>query len=73
MNNPYRKTPFDFDGYLLADASTVATVVLFFLFIAKKASPKYMAIGMLIMLLISSKLIGIIIIFILLIVGYNLC
>lgn len=33
----------------------------------------WMAIGMLIMLLISSKLIGIIIIFILLIVGYNLC
>ncbi len=33
----------------------------------------WMAIGMLLMLLISSKLIGIIIIFILLIVGYNLC
>ena len=33
----------------------------------------WMAIGMLLMLLISSKLIGIIIIFILLIIGYNLC
>lgn len=33
----------------------------------------WMAIGMLIMLLISSKLIGIIIIFLLLIIGYNLC
>ena len=32
----------------------------------------WMAIGMLIMLLISSKLIGIIIIFLLLIIGYNL-
>ncbi len=33
----------------------------------------WIAIGMLLMLLISSKLIGIIIIFILLIIGYNLC
>ena len=33
----------------------------------------WIAIGMLLMLLISSKLIGIIIIFVLLIVGYNLC
>lgn len=33
----------------------------------------WMAIGMLVMLLISSEIIGIIIIFILLILGYNLC
>lgn len=60
MLSPYRKTPFDFDGYLLADASTVATVVLFFLFITKKASPKYMAIGMLVtaLLLLYQMILG---------------